>query len=159
MGRCWPNLQWGVAFWSRPGAGASAAAWPGLTQSHVHHIAVGAFLEFSHVTPEGVEQALTLPGGGCWDVGPGQVRSAAAVYLLPAHRQSIRHTNSVMPAGRHAAVFRAVPCVAIALVSRLQFTDDTELALCLAHSLEGHPPSAGFPAGSVAREYAWCACE
>lgn len=36
-----------------------------------------------------------------------------------------------------------------------QFTDDTELALCLAAGLVGHPPSAGFPASRVARQYAW----
>ena len=70
--------------------------------------AVGAFLEFSGpVRPSDAALALTLPGGGCWDVGPGQ------------------------------------------------FTDDTELALCLAHGLAGQAPSAGFPADAVAREYAW----
>ncbi len=36
-----------------------------------------------------------------------------------------------------------------------QYTDDTELALCLAHGLVGHPPSAGFPSESVAAQYAW----
>jgi ADP-ribosylglycohydrolase len=40
-------------------------------------------------------------------------------------------------------------------VGRGQFTDDTELALCLAHGLAGHHPSAGFPADSVALQYAW----
>ena len=50
---------------------------------------------------------MTLPGGGCWDVGPGQ------------------------------------------------FTDDTELALCLGHGLAGAAPSAGFPTKAVAAQYAW----
>ncbi|PRW32678.1 ADP-ribosylation Crystallin J1 [Chlorella sorokiniana] len=50
-----------------------------------------------------------MPGGGCFDVGPGQ------------------------------------------------FTDDTELALCLAYGLAGNPPSGGFPAQAVGREYVWWA--
>ena len=36
-----------------------------------------------------------------------------------------------------------------------QFTDDTELALCLARGLAGQAPSQGFPASAVARQYAW----
>lgn len=36
--------------------------------------ALGAVLEFDRaITKEKVENALTLPGGGCWDVGPAQI--------------------------------------------------------------------------------------
>ena len=65
------------------------------------------FLEFTSPKPADVDIAMTLPGGGCWYVGPGQ------------------------------------------------FTDDTELALCLGHGLAGAAPSAGFPTKAVAAQYAW----
>ncbi len=39
---------------------------------------VGAVLEFNdkNNNPETVDRALTMPGGGVWGVGPGQVRRA-----------------------------------------------------------------------------------
>lgn len=46
-----------------------------------HGCAVGAFLEFrSQISREDVEAALALPGGGCFDVGPGQVGRPPAAW-------------------------------------------------------------------------------
>ncbi|KAG6582786.1 ADP-ribosylglycohydrolase family protein [Phytophthora cinnamomi] len=73
--------------------------------------AAGATLEFARgvITEPHVSHAMTMPGGGVFGVGKGQI------------------------------------------------TDDSELALSLAHGLLGHRPSDGFPLESVARRYAaWC---
>jgi len=71
--------------------------------------AAGAVLEFffEDITETKVEDALHMPGGGYWDVGPGQV------------------------------------------------TDDSELALCLAHGLAGspQPPSSTPPLDDIAKWY------
>lgn len=84
-----------------------AAACFCVNPSHPLPRAVGAFLEFTSPKPAQVDRSMTLPGGGCWDIGPGQ------------------------------------------------FTDDTELALCLGRGLAGAAPSAGFPTKAVAAQYSW----
>lgn len=48
-----------------------------------------------------------------------------------------------------------MPGSASPLLGRGQITDDTELTISLARGLLGHPPSAGFPAEAVARQYSY----
>ena len=48
--------------------------------------AAGAVLEFMHPPPteDDVEQALAFPGGGCWNVGPGQITDDVELVLAQA---------------------------------------------------------------------------
>ena len=45
--------------------------------------AAGAFLEFSRhtITQKDVEKALTFPGGGCFNVRPGQITDDSEMAL------------------------------------------------------------------------------
>lgn len=43
--------------------------------------AAGAVLEFATPTADGVDRAMTLPGGGCWRVAPGQITDDGELTL------------------------------------------------------------------------------
>ncbi|PSC73170.1 ADP-ribosylation Crystallin J1 [Micractinium conductrix] len=60
--------------------------------------AVGAYLEFDEVTPQALERALMLPGGGCWNVGPGQFTDDTELALCQAHGLAGHAPSGGLPA-------------------------------------------------------------
>jgi hypothetical protein len=118
--------------------------------------AAGGVLEFmSGVTAADVDAALKMPGGGCWELGPGQVR----VYCPAAAPTSALSTAVVHT--RHQRQPHAAPdmhtCTHVHMHTcthaQTQITDDSEMAMCLLHGLKETAASGSLPLNAIAQMY------
>ncbi len=143
--------------------------------------AAGAPLEFigRRPTPEEAKACLRMPGGGPIRVGPGQVRrfrcQGARASLSSAQGERAAAVRPTANTSKQAVLRQRLLCRRSVLCIATQVTDDTELALALAHGLLdaasarlSQPPGGGedddawrrlpFPSVAVARRYAeWLA--
>ncbi|GLI68067.1 hypothetical protein VaNZ11_012395 [Volvox africanus] len=71
--------------------------------------ATGAVLEFNekHICPETVEWALTMPGGGVWGVGPGQITDDSELAVALAAGLSQHDPSAGFPAEEVARKYGA----------------------------------------------------